>query len=463
MANILVIDDNETMREGVAQVVERMGHVAYRAVDGVQGLERFQQCSIDFTITDLKMARLDGLGVLREIRREDSRALVLVITAHGTVESAVEAMKAGAFDYITKPFPPEVLRLKVEKALGVRLERERLEEENAYLRRDALGGASFDAIVGDSEAMRRTLDLVRRVAPTDSTVHLFGESGTGKELVAKALHEASGRGQKPFIRVSCSALAESLLESELFGHEKGAFTGAAKRRLGRFEVADGGTLFLDEIADISPGMQVKLLRVLQERAFERVGGTQTVKVDVRIVSATHKDLRLEVEAGRFREDLFYRLHIVPITLPPLRERPRDVVALAHHFIGKLRHRTRSQVKSISAEALLALQSYGWPGNVRELENSIEQSLVFAVGEEIGLGDLPPHLHGRPSGRYLELRGDARPLPDILEDLERQLILRAFRSASGVKTETARILGIKTSALYYKLEKYGIDESLLGES
>jgi len=461
VANILVIEDNDTLRDGVCQVIKRMGHTPFAAPSGKVGLTAFENKSIDFTISDLKMEGMDGLEVIRAIREEDPSALVMIITAHGTIETAVDAMKEGAFDFITKPFPPDVLRLKIEKALAVRQERERLIQENAYLRQDVAGDIDFDAIVGDSDPMRRIFELVRKVAGADSTVFIFGESGTGKELIARALHDASPRKDKPFVRVNCGALAETLLESELFGHEKGAFTGAHQRRLGRFEVADGGTLFLDEIGDISPALQLKLLRVLQEREFERVGGTAPIKVDVRVISATNKDLKAEVEAGRFREDLFYRLHIIPIDLPPLRERRSDIEPLAHHFIRKLARRTRSNVDAIEPSALEALQSYAWPGNVRELENVIEQSLVFAEGQQIRFDDLPAHVSGAAPGDHLNVPDDGRALPEILEDLERQLIVRAFRKAEGVKTETARLLGIKTSALYYKLDKYGIDDSILG--
>jgi two-component system response regulator HydG len=294
------------------------------------------------------------------------------------------------------------------------------------------------------------------VAPTDSSVLVCGESGTGKELVCRAIHSRSRRAAGPFIKVNCGAITETLLESELFGHEKGAFTGAIKRKLGRFELADGGTLFLDEIGDVSPAMQVKLLRALQERELERVGGEQTIKVDVRVLSATNKDLKQEVAAGRFREDLYYRLHIVPITLPPLRERREDIALLVRHFLDKLAPRTNPKVTGIDDDVLGRLMAYPWPGNVRELENVIEQSLVFSEGDRITLASLPVQLRGETGGGdALQVPRGEMSLPDILEDLEKQLILKAYEKAKGVKTETARLLGIKTSALYYKHEKYGI--------
>jgi two-component system response regulator HydG len=288
-------------------------------------------------------------------------------------------------------------------------------------------------------------------------VHVFGESGTGKELVASAIHELSPRRDGPFVKVNCGAIQDTLLESELFGHEKGAFTDAVKRRVGRFELADGGTLFLDEIGDITPAMQVKLLRVLQERTFDRVGGEKPVTVDVRVITATNKDLQAEVAAGRFREDLYYRLSIIPLHLPSLRERRADIPQLAQHFLARLARRTRSRATGFRDEALAALQSYSWPGNVRELENVVEQVLVFAEDPLIGVKDLPGHILGGARSDSLAIPEGERSLPELLDDLERQLILRAYERAGGVKTETARLLGIKTPALYYKLEKYGIGE------
>jgi two-component system response regulator HydG len=314
-------------------------------------------------------------------------------------------------------------------------------------------------VVGQSEPIEKLLSQVRKAAPTDATVLVQGESGTGKELVARMLHDLSPRAKGPFIVTHCAALAETLLESELFGHERGSFTGAVKRKLGRFELADGGTLFLDEVGEISPQVQTKLLRVLQEREIQRVGAEDTLKVDVRVVCATHRQLKAEVEAGRFREDLYYRLHVVPLRVPPLRERPEDIGHLARHFIAKHAARVNPAIKGLEADAVAALCRYAWPGNVRELENVVEQSLVFAEGTTLSEADLPAFLHG-PAARASTTEGllpiphGDRPLPDILEDLERQLIHRAYEKAKHVKTETARLLGIKTSALYYKLEKYG---------
>jgi two-component system response regulator HydG len=456
MATILIIDDNETIRAGLEQVVEKMGHGALTAASGSEGLEQFSTHGVDFVITDLKMEGLDGVQVLRRIGELDPDCPAMIVTAFGSVETAVEAMKLGAFDFIEKPFAPEVVRLKVERALELRAARKarrRLESENEYLRQEA--GGQYTEFVGSAPCMEAVHRIIGRVAPTDSAVLVTGESGTGKELAARAVHGLSKRRAEPFIKVNCGALTETLLESELFGHEKGSFTGAVRRKLGRFELADGGTLFLDEIGDISPALQLKLLRVLQEQEFERVGGEAPIRVNVRVVSATNRDLKLEVAEGRFREDLYYRLHVVPIVMPPLRDHREDIPALVQHFIGKLAPRINPRVEGIDDDALGRLMSYNWPGNVRELENAIEQSLVFADGDSISVAALPEFLRGEGHQETLTLPHGERSLPEILEELERQLILKAFKKAGGVKTETARLLGIKTSALYYKLDKYKI--------
>jgi len=465
MANVLIIDDNDTMREGLSAVVRRMGHKVCAVASGAEAVAAFSRQPADFVMTDLKMDGMDGLAVLRRIREIDPDCPTLIMTAYGSVEAAVEAMKLGAMDFLTKPFSPEVVRLKVERALELRAARrmnERLSAENEQLRGD--GEASFKEMIGSTEAMRKVQEAIARVAKTDAAVAIYGESGTGKELVARAVHNLSRRAKGPFIKVNCGALSETLLESELFGHERGAFTGAIKRRLGRLELADGGTLFLDEIGEIPPAMQVKLLRVLQEGTFERVGGEQTLKVDLRVISATHRDLRKLIAEGpgaRFREDLFYRLQVVPISVPPLRERRADIPELCRHFIAKLAPRTNPQVTAISDEALTRFLAYPFPGNVRELENAIAQALVFADGPVLGAAALPSHIKGPAADSESGLTvpgglGGSVSLPEILDDLEKQLILKAYHQAKGVKTETARLLGIKPSALYYKLEKYGIE-------
>jgi two-component system, NtrC family, response regulator HydG len=458
MGTILIIDDNETIRVGLAHTIKKMGHTALTADGGRSGLALFKsRTDIDFVITDLRMEGVDGVEVLKRIREQSPETPTMIITAHGTVETAVDAMKHGAFDFLTKPFEAEVVRLKVDRALelaGARRARRKLEEQNQYLNEQAAPVVSFADLVGGSEKMQRIFKTVQKVAATDSTVIVSGESGTGKELVARAIHDLSKRAQGPFIKVNAGALPETLLESELFGHEKGAFTGAIRSKMGRFELADAGSLFLDEIGEIPPSMQVKLLRALQEQEFERVGGEATIKVDVRVIAATNKDLAKEVAAGRFREDLYYRLQVVPIELPPLRDRRDDIPVLATHFVAKLAPRVNVRVRGIADDALGRLMAYHWPGNVRELENVIEQALVFTEGELVTVGALPAFLHGADAEDRLDVPKEMS-LPEILDDLERQLILKAYRKAKGVKTETARLLGIKTSALYYKLDKYGI--------
>ncbi len=457
MGRVLVIDDHDTVRRGLARILEKMGHEALTAASGPDGIEIFDELEIDFVITDLKMEGMDGVEVLRRIQDKDPAVPVMIITAYGTVETAVEAMKIGAFDFVTKPFAPEVVRLKVSRALelvAARRAQERLTEENAYLRREA--AFRCGELVGGSPGMRDVYRAIEKVAVTDATVLIMGESGTGKELVARAIHEKSKRASGPFVAVNCAALAAVLPESELFGHERGAFTGAVRRKLGRFELAHRGTLFLDEISEISQDMQVKLLRALQERTIERVGSERSIEVDVRILAATNRDLEQMVQDGRFRADLFYRLMVVPIHLPPLRDRIEDVAVLSRHLIERLAKRLGTDPRPLSEEALGRLMAHKWPGNVRELENALEQALVFAEGPAIRPQDLPAHIRGETGeGEGLSIPEGSRSLPEILDDLEKQLILRAYRQAKGVKTETARILGIKTPALYYKLDKYGI--------
>ena len=456
MAAILVIDDNDTVRDGLAITIKKLGHEVATAASGTAGIAAFKAKRADFVITDLKMDGATGVDVLKAITTLDPDVPIMIITGFGTVETAVEAMKLGAFDFVTKPIQTEVVRLKVVRALelvATRRARTTSEAQVAYLRAET--DEKFPELIGGGERMAQIRKTIEKVAATDTTVFVAGESGTGKELVARAIHRLSRRAAGPFIKVNCGALTETLLESELFGHEKGSFTGAIKQKLGRFELADGGTLFLDEVGDVPPAMQVKLLRALQEGEIDRVGGEAPVKVDVRVVSATNKDLDAEVAAGRFRQDLFFRLHVLPLGLPPLRERREDIPALVAHFIAKLAPRTNARVRAISDSALGRIMAYHWPGNVRELENAIEQALVFAEGDEIQPAALPQFLQGGAEDDRLDVRHEMS-LPEILDDLERQLILKAYQKAGKVKTETARLLGIKTSALYYKLEKYGIE-------
>jgi DNA-binding NtrC family response regulator len=371
---------------------------------------------------------------------------------------AVRAMQNGAADFITKPFSPDELTVKLERLverLRQRRELENLQEQNLYLRQEEESQFNFGEIIGQSPPMLEVFRMLQKVAPTDSSVIIYGESGTGKELVARAIHKNSSRASGPFIRVNCGALTETLLESELFGHEKGAFTGALKRKLGRFELAHRGSIFLDEIGDISPALQIKLLRVLQEKEFERVGGEETVSVDVRVIAATHHNLKEEVAQGRFREDLYYRLHIVPINLPPLRQRTDDLPVLANYFLHRLGRELRKPNLKIEAPALEMMKNYHWPGNVRELENVLERAAVLCEGERITVADLPPLARDRSA--VLQLPDENLELNQTLEDVERALIERAMFRAHGVKAEAARLLGIKATTLLYKLEKYGMGD------
>jgi two-component system response regulator HydG len=458
MSRIVVIEDNETMREGITQTLTRMGHRVVAFSAGGPGVEECRRGSVDLVITDYKMHPLDGMQVLENIKQIDKEIDVILITAYGTIELAVQAMKRGAADFLTKPFSPEELKIRVNKVLGfreVRQESQRLNEENRYLRQQIEIQYNFGEIVGESAPMVELFEKIKKVAPADSSVLIYGESGTGKELVARAIHSQSRRKDGPFVKVNCGALAEGVLESELFGHEKGAFTGAIRKKKGKFELAHQGSIFLDEIGDIPLATQAKLLRVLQERELDRVGGEQPVKVDVRIIAASNQDLPRMVEEGKFREDLFYRLHVIPLRLPPLRERKGDIPDLVGHFLEKKCAQLSRKALNIAPKAMEVLVDYYWPGNVRELENVLERAIVLCDGDQIGVNDLPLLVQdGNPAGILKLPEGDL-PLTETLQDLEKQLIERAFEKTKGVKTKAAQLLGIKTSALYYKLEKYGM--------
>ena len=469
MPSVLVVEDNETMREGLEITLGRMGLDVSAAAEPNYALQLAERRGFDMMVTDYKLPGMNGLELFRKVRELRPGIDCVLITAFGSVELAVEAMREGAADFLTKPFGADELKVKVEKVLAARTERaehDRLAEENLLLRSEVDLAGGFGELIGESPAMTEVFETITQVAPTDASVLITGPSGTGKELVARELHRRSPRSGKAFVKVSCAALAEGVLESELFGHEKGAFTGSAGRRRGRFELADGGTLFLDEIGEISPTVQVKLLRVLQERKFERVGGEQTLEVDVRVVSATNRDLAAEVEKGNFREDLFYRLHVVPVHLPPLHERAGDIPLLAAHLAARVCGRMNRKPKQLADEALEKLQNYRWPGNVRELENVIERAIVLGKGERISATDLPL-LGGVPNsgaaGPAAGASTDAAKLPpgglDLnahLETIESRLIAQALEKAQGNKSEAARLLKIKNSVLYYKMDKYGLE-------
>lgn len=460
MSRVLVIDDNETMRSGMALLLERMGHDVTAASGGGEGLRQMKARPFDLVITDYKMVDMDGLEVLDAVRRDYADTDVVVITAYGTIDVAVEAMRKGAADFVVKADALyDVLRLRVEKVLKhreLRQSRDRLDEENQYLRDEIGVRFNFGEMVGRSKPMKTVYEMVEKVAETDSAVLVYGESGTGKELVARAIHRRSARRKGPFVKVNCGSLPRELVQSELFGHEKGAFTGAIRQKKGKFELAEGGTIFLDEIGDLPLEAQVNILRVLQTKEYDRVGGEETLHVDVRVIAATHRVLREMVAEGAFREDLFYRLEVIPIRLVPLRDRKADIPDLVEHFLHKKCEEMNRPLKRLTDRAMAAMASYTWPGNVRELENVVERTLVLADGNVVDVNDLPLDVEAsRAEVSAEELEDSAIPLTRRLEDLERQLIEQALEQAGGVKTKAAEMLGIKTSAFYYKLDKYGL--------
>jgi len=445
---ILIVDDDDGMRRLLVRVLGREGYEPLAVASGREALAELAADPFDLVVTDIQMPEMDGVALLHRIKEFDPGLPVIVITAYGTVENAVEALRAGAYHYLTKPFENDEIKLTVAKAL----ERERLLAENRQLHEELGERYSFSGILGTSPAMREVFDVVTSVAASNANVLITGESGTGKELVARSIHYNSARRERPFVVLNCAALSEGVLESELFGHEKGAFTNATATRKGRFEMAHEGTLFIDEVGEMSLTAQVKLLRVIQEHEFERVGGTRTIQVDVRLVAATNKDLEAEVRAGRFREDLFYRLNVVNIPMPPLRARREDIEPLARHFLAKYAAETGKRVTEFAPRALGALLAYEWPGNVRELQNVIERAVVLSRAETITPRDLPRGLQDDEE-ICLQLPERGGSLTEILEDLERQLIVQTLRRMDGSQTQAAEALGIKRTTLRYKMEKY----------
>jgi two-component system NtrC family response regulator len=443
---VLVVDDEPAQRELVAGFLRKHGFDAVEAGGGREAVARFKQEPFDLVLTDQRMPDLSGAEVLDAVRAASPETAVVIITAYGTIETAVSAVKAGAADYLTKPLNLDDLLHRIHRVR----ERQRLVAENRELREALAERHRVEGIIGDSGRMQEVLSLVRRVAPSDATVLIRGESGTGKELIARALHYASPRAAGPLIKVNCAALAESLLEAELFGHERGAFTGAVASRKGRFELADGGSIFLDEIGDLPPHLQVKLLRVLQEREFERVGSSRPIKVDVRLLAATHRDLEALVREGRFREDLYYRINVVTIVLPPLRERREDLPPLIEHFLRGFAGKNGKTVRGLTREAREALLRYDYPGNIRELENLIERAVVLTRDDVIGVEDLPLALETPASGSV-----DEAGLIAAVEGLERRMIREALAKADGTQTRAAELLGISERVLRYKLKKYGL--------
>ncbi|MCG3195962.1 MAG: Regulatory protein AtoC [bacterium] len=443
MAKILIVDDEAGIRSVLGRVLGKK-HETREASGGAEALRICREWSPEVVICDLKMPEVDGLAVLRELGARKDEAVVVVLTAHGSVETAVEAMKLGAFDYLRKPFDVEEVQVVVEKALSVR----DLKDEVRALRREAQKRDRLDGIIGKSPAMLRTFSLVEQVAPSRSTVLIVGESGTGKELIARALHAHSARADKRFVAVNCAAISEELLESELFGHEKGAFTGAVSQKLGKFEIAGGGTLFLDEIGEMSPRLQAKLLRVLQEEEIDRVGGKESIPVDVRILASTNRNLREEIKRGKFREDLYYRLNVVTLSFPPLRERKEDIPLLADYFRKKYAEENGKTIGEIPSATMEVLLRYNWPGNVRELENVIERATLLCRNGVISPDCLPEEI-GRPEHREgLEVR-----VGMTTYEVERMLILETLKSCGNNRTRAVELLGISVRTLRNKLAEY----------
>jgi two-component system response regulator AtoC len=458
MAKVLVVEDESNLRKVLATMLRRTGYDVTVAEDGEQGLAELNKNGADIVVTDLVMPKLGGLELLKAVNASQPDVPVIIITAHGTVDSAVEAIKLGAFDYITKPFDQTELQAVIAKAAKTH------DIAQTAPRPD---GKSRLAIIGESPHMQEIFKILEKVANTPSTVLITGESGTGKELVATALHEGSSRRNQPLIKINCAAIPKDLIESELFGYERGAFTGAVTSKPGRFELADGGTLFLDEIGEIPVEMQVKLLRALQESEFERVGGIKTTRVDVRLIAATNRDLQKEIEAGRFRNDLYYRLNVVPIVLPPLRERKSDVPMLAKHFVEKYNRKLNKKIEGFEDEAMSTLQAYPWPGNIRELENLVERILLFADGPRIKAKDLPEQISSQrgatPAASGAAPEAPAAPgetsLKDIVRmkaaELEKDLIVKALDETGGNVTRAAKLLQISRKSLQTKMKEFAL--------
>lgn len=445
-AQVLVIDDEPLIRDFLEETLVRAGYEVLTASNGNAGLEEIRNSAFDLIVTDLKMPGIDGLELLEQVKKTQPECSVVIMTAYASVETAVQALKAGASDYIMKPFTSDEIEHVVKKALY----EQKLEYENQYLRSEIEHSYNFQELVGSSEAMLAIYDQIKKISQSKASVLIRGESGTGKELIARAIHYASPRKDKPFIKINCAALAPTLLESELFGHEKGSFTHAINKKIGRFELADEGTLLLDEIGEMDPGLQSKLLRVLQEKEFERVGGTKPIKVDTRIISTTNRDLEKAIEEGRFREDLYFRLNVIPIKIMPLRQRREDIPALVQHFLKKHAVENNGHYKKIDPEALALLMRHDWPGNVRELENCIERALVLSSGENVTSDYFAFPLHKSKPHNF---DGVSLPENTTIGEAERLLILHTLKKFNNNKTRTAEILDISVRTLRNKLKEY----------
>lgn len=448
---ILIVDDEASQRQVLTGYLKRKGYKILEADSGTKGVEMASGNIVDVVLTDYKMPDKNGLELLKEIKSRNPETAVVVMTAFGTIENAVEAMREGAYDYLTKPIELDELDLLLQRIV----ERQQLISENRMMRQQLLEKYQFSGIIVKSKKMEEVLNLAARVSQSKASVLIMGESGTGKELVARTIHYASQRNAKPFIAVNCAALNENLLESELFGHEKGAFTGADKQRRGRFEMADGGTLFLDEIGDLPLSTQVKLLRVLQEQTFERVGGSQPIKVDVRVVAATNRNLDQLIKEGKFREDLFYRLNVVMIDIPPLRERKEDIIPLLEFYVEKFSKETEKKIGGFSKEAVDILIKYDYPGNVRELENIVHRAVVLSRGDVITTNELPIDLRSLPSEPRIKPQEESMNLSERVEILEKEMVFEALQQTNGNQSKAAQILGISERNLRYRLEKWGM--------
>ncbi len=455
MPNILVVDDKDSMRNMLTETLAEEGHRVDAAMDGRSALELVRNKSYDLVLTDLKMPDIDGLEVLTQVKEVDTETAVIVMTAFGTIEDAVAAMKAGAYDFLTKPFDTEHLCVLIQRAL----ENRRMLAENTLLRQEAMHGKEFSNIIGKHQKMAEICGLVQKVAGSDASVLLQGESGTGKELFARAIHGLSPRKDGPYITINCAAIPRELLENELFGSEKGAFTGAHARKMGKFEIANTGTIFLDEIGDMDIALQAKLLRVLQQKNFERLGGTKPIEVDVRVIAASNMDLTEQIRSKQFREDLYYRLSVFPLTIPPLRERGADMILLAEFFIDKYCREMRKPRKSLTKPAAALLEKYHWPGNVRELENTIERAVILAEGKKIGPDHLAIRLRRTDEVRLRDGAGLKEIGAHAQAQAERGVIIRVLKETRGNKRKAAKILQIDYTTLFDKIKKYDIEEAM----
>jgi len=457
MARVLIVDDDPVILEVIGDILKKNGYEVVAAPNGAAGIRELERKYFDLVLTDLVMPDVDGMEVLNHVVSTSPKAICIILTGHGTIKSSVEAIKKGAFDYITKPITADELLVVIEKALKFR----NLEEENIRLKKELQQTYGYDNLVGTSNAIKNIYDLIEKVADTDGTVLISGASGTGKELIARAIHYNSSRCDRPLVVINCGAIPEELLESELFGHEKGAFTGAYKSRIGRFEMANGGTIFLDEIGEMSPALQVKLLRVLQEKKFERVGGTKTIHVDVRIIAATNKNLTTAINKGKFREDLYYRLNVIPMKVPPLKQRKSDIPLLIDHFLKKFQKGAKKKITGFSPEVMDAMLKYDWPGNVRELENVIKRLTILCDDEIVTVDDLPEHIPHKGRGERVveeDFLEKGETLHDAVEDYEKRLILGALERSDWVKTKAAKLLNINRTTLVEKIKKQNLTES-----